>query len=65
MQEAQEMWVWSLRWEDYLEEGEATHSSILAWRIPGTEDAGGLQPIKSQSQHAAESFPSQSSCKHF
>ena len=30
----QETWVWSLRWEDRLEEGRATHSSILVWRIP-------------------------------
>ena len=29
-----ETWVWSLDWEDPLEEGMATHSSILAWRIP-------------------------------
>ena len=34
VQETQEMWVWSLGWEDPLEEGLATHSSILAWRIP-------------------------------
>jgi len=32
--EMQETWVWSLGWEDPLEEGMATHSSILAWRIP-------------------------------
>jgi len=30
----QETWVWSLGWEDPLEEGMATHSSILVWRIP-------------------------------
>ena len=30
----QETWVWTLGWEDPLEEGRATHSSILAWRIP-------------------------------
>ena len=36
------MWVPSLAWEDILEEGMATHSSILAWRIPWTEEAGGL-----------------------
>ena len=34
--------TWSLGWEDPLEEGMATHSSILAWRIPWTEEAGGL-----------------------
>ena len=32
----QETWVWSLVWEDPLEKGKATHSSILAWRIPWT-----------------------------
>ena len=31
-----ETWVWSLGWEDLLEKGKATHSSILAWRIPWT-----------------------------
>ena len=34
-----ETWVWSLGWEDPLEKGKATHSSILAWRIPWTEKA--------------------------
>ena len=34
--------------EDPLEEGMATHSSVLAWRIPWTEEPGGLQPIASQ-----------------
>ena len=38
----QEMWVRSLGWEDPLEEGMATHSSILPWRIPWTEEPGGL-----------------------
>ena len=37
------MQVRSLGWEDLLEEGMATHSSILAWRIPQTEEPGGLQ----------------------
>ena len=37
MQEAQDMWVQSLDGEDSLEEGMATHSSILPWRIPQTE----------------------------
>ena len=40
--------VWSLGQEDPPEEGMATHSSILAWRIPWTEDPGGLQSIGSQ-----------------
>ena len=43
MQKMQEMWIQSLGWEDPLEEGMATHSSILAWRIPRTEEPGGLQ----------------------
>ena len=38
----------SLGWEDFLREGMATHSSILAWRIPWTEKAGGLQSMGSQ-----------------
>ena len=41
----QESWVRSLEWEDPLEEGMATHSSILAWRIPRTEELGGLQSM--------------------
>ena len=40
-----ETWVRSLGWEDPLEEGMAIHSSILAWRIPGTEEPGGLQSL--------------------
>ena len=39
----QETGVWSLGWEDPLEKEMATHSSILAWRIPQTEEPGGLQ----------------------
>ena len=35
----QETWVWSLGWEDPLEKGMATHSSILAWRIPMDREA--------------------------
>ena len=42
-------WVWSLGREGPLEEGLATHSSILAWRIPWTEEPGGLQSMGSQS----------------
>ena len=44
----QEMQVPSLDQEDPLEEGMATHFSILAWRIPWTEEPGGLQSIGSQ-----------------
>ena len=44
----QETWVRFLGWEDPLEKGMATYSSILAWRIPWTEEAGGLQSVGSQ-----------------
>ena len=43
-----EVWVLSLGQEDPLEEGMATHSSFHAWRIPWTEECGGLQPTGSQ-----------------
>ena len=43
VQETQETWVQSLGWEDPLEEAMATHSSILAWKIPWTEETSGLQ----------------------
>jgi len=43
-----ETWVPSLGWEDPLEKEMATHSSILAWRIPRTEEPGGLQSTGSQ-----------------
>ena len=46
------MQVRSLSWEDPLEKGMATHSNILAWRIPWTEEPGRLQSIESQSQTA-------------
>ena len=46
MQETQE--TRSLGWEDLLEEEIATHSSILAWRIPWTEEPGGLQSMGSR-----------------
>ena len=48
MQETQEMQVQSLGQEDPLEEGMATHSSILAWRSPWMEELGGLQSKESQ-----------------
>ena len=44
----QETWVRSLDQEDPLEKGMATHSSILAWEIPWTEEPGGLQSLGSQ-----------------
>ena len=48
MQETQEKWVLSLGLENTMEEEMATHSSILAWRILWTEEAGGLQSIWSK-----------------
>ena len=64
MQETQEMQVWSLGQKDRLEEAMEILSSILAWRIPCTEEPGGLQSIGSQSarrdwsdsMHAIDSF---------
>ena len=44
----QETWVQSLGWEDPLEKGMVTHSSILAWEIPWTEEPGRLQSMGSQ-----------------
>ena len=44
----QETQVWSLGQEDPMEKGMATHSSTLAWRIPSTEEPGGLQSMRSQ-----------------
>ena len=48
MRETQETWVRSLGWEEPLEKGMATHSSILAWEIPWSEEPGGLQSMGSQ-----------------
>ena len=44
----QEPWIQSLGWEDPLEKGIANHSSILAWRIPWTEEPGVVQSMVSQ-----------------
>ena len=45
-----ETWVQSLGWEDPLDKGMATHSSILAWRIPWTEEPGGLAVVRGVTQ---------------
>ena len=50
MQETQKTWVLSLGWKDFLEKEVATHSSILVWKIPWTEEPGGLQSMESQSR---------------
>ena len=47
MQKISEMWVRSLGWKNPLEEGIATHSSILAWEIPWTEESGRLNSMGS------------------
>ena len=44
----QETWVLSVGWEDPLEKGMVTHSSIFAWGIPWREDSGRLQSMESQ-----------------
>ena len=54
MQEMHEMYFQSLGREDALEEEMATHSSILAWRIPWTEEPGGLQPWGSKELDTTE-----------
>ena len=56
MKEPQEMWVGSLGWEDPLEEGVATHSNILAWRIPWTEMPGRIQSIASKESETTEAI---------
>ena len=63
----QETWILSLGWEDPVEKGMVTHSSILAWRIPWTEEPGGLQPMGSQSGTRLSNtfFPFQSGLWHF
>ena len=50
----QETWVRSLGWKDPLEKGTTTHSSILAWRIPWTEEPGGLLSMGSQRTDTTE-----------
>ena len=52
----QEPWVRSLGQEDPLEKEMATHSSILAWRIPWTEEPGGLPSMESQSRTRLSEF---------
>ena len=50
----QETWVQFLDWEDPLEEGMATHSSTLAWRIPWTEEPGGQSLWAHKESHTTE-----------
>ena len=50
----QETWVRFMDWEDPLEKERATHSNILAWRIPWTEEPGGLQSMGPQESDTTE-----------
>ena len=50
----QETGVLTLEWKDPLEEGTATHCSILAWKIPWIEEPGGLQSMESQESDTTE-----------
>ena len=59
MQETKETWARSLGWEDPLEEEMATHSSILAWKLPWTEEPGGLQSMR-----LLESDTTERQCTH-
>ena len=61
MQETQETRVSSLGGEDPLEKEMATHSSILAWEIPRTEETGGLQSLGLQRVYTTEGLSSQAS----
>ena len=58
----QETFVWSLGWEDPLEKGMATHSSILAWKILWTEEPEGLQSMGSQELDMTEQLNHQMNC---
>ena len=62
MQEVQETWVQFLGWEDLLEQEMAAHSSILTWKIPGTEEPGGLQSMGSQRVRHDRSYLAQTLC---
>ena len=60
MQETRKKWVWSLGQENSLEEGIATHSSVLAWEIPWSEEPGGLHPWgRKESDMLSERAPAQ------
>ena len=52
----QKMWILPLGWEDHLEKEIATHSSIVAWGIPWTEEPGGLQSMGSLSRTRLSDF---------
>ena len=60
----QETWVWSLGWEDPLKEGMATHCSVLAWRIPWTEEPGGLQSMGLKESDTIDPLPEHDCSNH-
>ena len=60
----QETWVQFLGWEDPLEKEMATHSSMLAWRIPWTEEPGRLQSMGSQELDSMERLSTQAPLLH-
>ena len=62
MQEWQEPQVPSLGWEDPLEDGLVTHSSILAWRIPGTEERAKYSPWSRKESDMSEQLSMQHAC---
>ena len=55
-----ETWVQFLGWDDLLEKGIATHSSIMAWRIPWTKEPGGLQFMELQKSDMTDATNTQS-----
>ena len=63
MHETQEIRGVSLAWEDPLEEEMGTHSSVLAWKIPWTEEPGGLQSKGSQKSRMTEQLRTHSNSK--
>ena len=64
MKEMQGTWARSLGWEDALEKATATHSSILAWEIPWTEEPGGLQSMGSKRSRTRLRQPSMHAGTH-
>ena len=58
------MWVLSLGWEDPLEQETATHFSVLAWRIPWTEEPGGLQSVGSRESDSIENQATEQHLAH-
>ena len=64
LQEPQEIKVWSLGWEDPLKEDMASHSSIIVWRIPWTEEPGELQSMEVWGSQRVRHDWSDLACRH-